>query len=203
MLLNIVTGLNPLLTREETKQYAMQAVTRASLRENFTPKLGRFEYSVGKYSNLVRAIIPFDEGEEQTYLLLSLQHSYQCSKILKTRLRIFWQMLHGRTHRGKNVVTYFQNLKHNVKFSIPLLNIYSVSSCYDGRPHVIKGFGEQGWVINFQTIANPANFRLMNEWSPVFPSRTLEHRLDLQPRSSGNRILYKKIITPMKKQYTD
>ena len=60
------TGLIPLLTKEETKQYAMQAVTRASLREDFTPKLGRFEYSVGKYSNLVRAIIPFDEGEEQT-----------------------------------------------------------------------------------------------------------------------------------------
>ena len=40
------TGLNPLLTREETKQYAIEAVTRASLRENFTSKLGRFEYSV-------------------------------------------------------------------------------------------------------------------------------------------------------------
>jgi hypothetical protein len=65
------TGLNPLLTREETKQYAIEAVTRASLRENFTSKLGRFEYSVGKYSNLILAVIPFDEGEEQTYLLLS------------------------------------------------------------------------------------------------------------------------------------
>jgi hypothetical protein len=65
------TGLNPLLTREETKQYAIEAVTRASLREKFTSKLGRFEYSVGKYSNLILAVIPFDEGEEQTYLLLS------------------------------------------------------------------------------------------------------------------------------------
>ncbi len=29
-----------LLTREETKQYAMQAVTRVALTENFTSKLG-------------------------------------------------------------------------------------------------------------------------------------------------------------------
>jgi len=79
-------GLNPLLTREETKQYAMQAVTRASLRENFTPKLGRFEYSIGKYSNLVRAVIPFDEGEEQTYLLLSFDVGSDAVKIIENKI---------------------------------------------------------------------------------------------------------------------
>jgi hypothetical protein len=80
------TGLNPLLTREETKQYAMQAVTRASLRENFTSKLGRFEYSVGKYSNLIRALIPFDEGEEQTYLLLSFDVGSDAVKIIENKI---------------------------------------------------------------------------------------------------------------------
>lgn len=80
------TGLDPLLTREETNQYAMQAVTRASLRENFTPKLGRFEYSVGKYSNLVRAVIPFDEGDEQTYLLLSLDVGSDAVKIIENKI---------------------------------------------------------------------------------------------------------------------
>ncbi len=83
------TGLNPLLTREETKQYAMQAVTRASLRENFTSKLGRFEYSVGKYSNLIRAVIPFDEGEEQTYLLLSFDVGSDAVKIIETKITHF------------------------------------------------------------------------------------------------------------------
>jgi hypothetical protein len=84
------TGLNPLLTKEETKQYAMQAVTRASLREDFTPKLGRFEYSVGKYSNLVRAIIPFDEGEnKQTYLLLSFDVGSDAVKIIENKIAHF------------------------------------------------------------------------------------------------------------------
>jgi len=83
------TGLDPLLTREETKQYAMQAVTRASLRENFTPKLGRFEYSVGKYANLIRAVIPFDEGEDQNYLLLSFDIGCDAVKIIENKITHF------------------------------------------------------------------------------------------------------------------
>ena len=83
------TGLNPLLTREETKQYAIESVTRASLRENFTSKLGRFEYSVGKYSNLILAVIPFDEGEEQTYLLLSFDVGSDAVKIIENKIAHF------------------------------------------------------------------------------------------------------------------
>ena len=84
-----LTGLNPLLTREETKQYAIEAVTRASLRENFTSKLGRFEYSVGKYSNLILAVIPYDEGEEQTYLLLSFDVGSDAVKIIENKIAHF------------------------------------------------------------------------------------------------------------------
>ena len=58
------------MTIEEAKQYAIQAVTRGALRDNLTSKLGRFEYSIGKYSKLVSAVIAIEKGEEETFLLL-------------------------------------------------------------------------------------------------------------------------------------
>jgi len=38
-----------LMTKEESSQYAIQAVTGAMLREDFTVKLGKIEYSITKY----------------------------------------------------------------------------------------------------------------------------------------------------------
>lgn len=64
-------GLTPLMTREETLQYAIQAVTRAMLREDFTAKLGRIEYSITRYSGLIRALIPFEYGNNNLFILLS------------------------------------------------------------------------------------------------------------------------------------
>ena len=51
-------GLVPLLTRQETTHYALQSVLRASIREDFESKLGRQQYSIGKYENVIRATIP-------------------------------------------------------------------------------------------------------------------------------------------------
>ena len=48
------------MTREEISHYAIQAVTRAMLREDFTAKLGKIEYSITKYQRLIRALIPFE-----------------------------------------------------------------------------------------------------------------------------------------------
>ena len=45
------------------KQYAIQTVTRAALTDNFTSKLGQFEYPIGKYSKLLRAVIPTEKRE--------------------------------------------------------------------------------------------------------------------------------------------
>jgi hypothetical protein len=52
------SGLSPLLTTEETSHYAIQAVTKATMREDFTAKLGSIEYSVTKNQRLIRALIP-------------------------------------------------------------------------------------------------------------------------------------------------
>ena len=82
-------GLRPLMTIEETKQYAIQAVTRAALRDNFTSKLGRFEYSIGKYSKLLRAVLPIEKGGEEIFLLLSLDVDSDVVGIIENKVLRF------------------------------------------------------------------------------------------------------------------
>src|SRR3990170_1603846 len=62
--------LNPLMNDDETKHYAMQAVFRAELREDFQKNLGTLDYSVGKYEKLIRATIPLPGVNESKYYLL-------------------------------------------------------------------------------------------------------------------------------------
>jgi hypothetical protein len=51
-------GLIPLMDKQETSHYAIQTVLRAATREDFESKIGRLEYSIGKYERLIRATIP-------------------------------------------------------------------------------------------------------------------------------------------------
>jgi hypothetical protein len=67
-------GLTPLMNEHETFHYSVQAVLRAAIREDFESKIGKLEYSVGKYQKLIRATIPvrfIEEEEAKFYLLLS------------------------------------------------------------------------------------------------------------------------------------
>jgi hypothetical protein len=67
-------GLVPLMTEEETSQYAIRAVIRATTHEDFETKLGRLHYSVGKYDKLIRGTIPIpahDDDKSKFFLLLS------------------------------------------------------------------------------------------------------------------------------------
>ena len=70
-------GLTPLMDEQETLHYAIQAVLRTATREDFESKIGRLEYSIGKYERLIRAI-RFLSGDEEDddqskfyYLLIS------------------------------------------------------------------------------------------------------------------------------------
>src|SRR5215212_10636348 len=67
-------GLIPLMDKQETSHYAIQTVLRAATREDFESKIGRLEYSIGKYEKLIRATVPIifsgSEGK-RFYLLLS------------------------------------------------------------------------------------------------------------------------------------
>jgi hypothetical protein len=73
-------SLTPLMNEQETSHYAIQAVLRAATREDFESKIGRLEYSIGKYERIIRATVPIrffdsaDDNNDQSkyyYLLIS------------------------------------------------------------------------------------------------------------------------------------
>ena len=43
------------MNKQETSHYAIQAVLHAATRQDFESKIGRLEYSIGKYERLIRA----------------------------------------------------------------------------------------------------------------------------------------------------
>ena len=104
-------NLIPLLTREETSHYVLQSVLRSATREDFESKLGRQEYSIGKYQNVIRATVPiiYIEDEPTTdkqkfvigdddeikrnkvrfYLLLSFDVDYGVQQAIETKILPF------------------------------------------------------------------------------------------------------------------
>jgi len=70
-LLNIARrdGLEPLMTRQENQEYALNAITRHKSRLKFEDKLGRLVYSLGKYEKLVRIVTPIND---KYYVLLTI-----------------------------------------------------------------------------------------------------------------------------------
>jgi hypothetical protein len=82
-------GLTPLMTREETKHYALQAVLRATIREDFVSKLGKLKHSIGTYDRLVRATVPVtieDNLQAKFFLLLSFDIGTDVKAIIEIEL---------------------------------------------------------------------------------------------------------------------
>jgi len=83
-------GVVPLMTEEETSQNALSEVVRATTTEDFEIKLGRLQYSVGKYDKLVRATIPIpapdDDGKSKFYLLLSFDSGSDSRSIIERKV---------------------------------------------------------------------------------------------------------------------
>jgi hypothetical protein len=102
-------NLVPLLTREETAHYVLQSILRSATREDFESKLGRQEYSIGKYQNVIRATVPIIYIEDKTqkenvvieddggnkrnkvkfYLLLSFDVDYGVQHAIETTILPF------------------------------------------------------------------------------------------------------------------
>jgi hypothetical protein len=88
------SGLTPLMDKQETLHYAIQAVLRAATREDFESKIGRLEYSIGKYERLIRATIPirlFDKEDESKfyYLLLSFDLNSDVIDVIENKVMPF------------------------------------------------------------------------------------------------------------------
>ena len=73
---------------EETSHYAIQAVSRAILREDFTAELGRIEYSITKLIgyHLIRAVIPFESGERSVFVLLTFDVESNPIEVSETKV---------------------------------------------------------------------------------------------------------------------
>jgi hypothetical protein len=85
--------LIPLLTTEETAHYVLQSVLRSATPEDFESKLGRQEYSIGKYRNVIRATVPIvyiDEdsmtGKVKFYLLGPFDVDYGAQQPIETKI---------------------------------------------------------------------------------------------------------------------
>lgn len=79
-------GLTPLMTREDTSRYALQAVTRAMLRQDFTSKIGEPEYSITKYQKLIRALIPFEFMNDIVFMLTSYDIGSNPMEIIENKV---------------------------------------------------------------------------------------------------------------------
>ena len=79
--------LQPLMNEDETRLYAMQAVLRAELREDFQKNMGTLIYSVGKYDKLLRSTIPVvDSDGQKFYILISLDVEADAFNILENKV---------------------------------------------------------------------------------------------------------------------
>jgi hypothetical protein len=88
-------GLTPLMDGKETSHYAIQAVLRAATREDFESKIGKLEYSIGKYERLIRATIPirlFGSSDYESrfyYLLISFDLKSSVIDNIEDKVRPF------------------------------------------------------------------------------------------------------------------
>jgi hypothetical protein len=62
-------GLKPLMSEEESEEYATAAVSRYRTRVKFQSKIGKLNYAVGRYENVTRITVPINNDY---FLLLTI-----------------------------------------------------------------------------------------------------------------------------------
>lgn len=86
-------GLVPLASSEETAKYASQAIfMTGTLSGGLNSKVGRLQYVVGKFDNLLRATIPIVSGSyDKFYLMLSFDVDSDCLPVIEGKVLPFLQ----------------------------------------------------------------------------------------------------------------
>jgi hypothetical protein len=90
-------GLVPLATSEETAKYASQAIyMTGALAGGFNSRVGKMQYVVGKYENLIRATVPIvSAGYDKFYLMLSFDLGSNTSSIIEKKVIPFVEESRG------------------------------------------------------------------------------------------------------------
>jgi hypothetical protein len=79
-------GLVPLSTKEETEAYTMQAIQRMGAVQGGS-KVGRLEYVIGRFENLVRATVPVvSSRHDKFYLMLSIDLGSDAMRIIENKV---------------------------------------------------------------------------------------------------------------------
>ena len=75
--------LEPLMSEEETEEYAAAAVSRYRTRVKFQTKIGKLNYAVGRYENVTRITIPISNDY---FLLLTIDKEKNYDEMVKEKI---------------------------------------------------------------------------------------------------------------------
>jgi len=75
--------LEPLMSEEESEEYAAAAVSRYRTRVKFQTKIGKLDYAVGRYENVTRITIPISNDY---FLLLTIDKEKNYDDMVKEKI---------------------------------------------------------------------------------------------------------------------
>jgi len=75
--------LEPLMSEEESEEYAAAAVSRYRTRVKFQTKIGKLNYAVGRYENVTRITIPISNDY---FLLLTIDKEKNYDDVVKEKI---------------------------------------------------------------------------------------------------------------------
>jgi hypothetical protein len=75
--------LEPLMSEEESEEYAAAAVSRYRTRVKFQTKIGKLNYAVGRYENVTRITIPISNDY---FLLLTIDKEKNYDDMIKEKI---------------------------------------------------------------------------------------------------------------------